>query len=95
MVWATWWAWWILALLLALLELAAPGYILLGFAAGAAATGLLLLAGGPLAAWLSAAFPALLLAFALLSLAAWIAIRRAAGLRKGQIRVFDHDVNED
>ena len=62
---------------------------------GAGATGLLLLAGGPFAGWLVGAPAALLLVFAGLSLAAWIAMRRGLGVRRGQIRTFDRDINED
>ena len=95
MIWSAWWAWWIGALLLAILELAAPGYIFLGFAIGAAATGALLLVGGPLAGWLAASPAGLMVLFAVLSLVAWIALRLALGVRKGQITLFDRDINED
>lgn len=95
MLWQMWWVWGVAALALAILEVLAPGYLFLGFAIGAAATGILLLAGGPFAAWLAASLPLLLLFFALCSLASWIALRRVLGVRKGQVKVWDRDINDD
>ncbi len=90
--WSLWWVWMVGAILLAVLEVIAPAQIFLGFAAGAAGVGLLLLIGVP---GLAGSLPATLLAFAVLSLIAWIATRRLLGIRKGQVTVFDHDINED
>jgi|APFEC2959095136_1045048.scaffolds.fasta_scaffold00103_56 membrane protein implicated in regulation of membrane protease activity len=95
MLWQMWWVWGVAALALAILEVLAPGYLFLGFAIGAAATGILLLAGGPFAAWLGASLPLLLLFFALCSLASWIALRRVLGVRKGQVKVWERDINDD
>lgn len=72
-----------------------PGIFFLGFSVGAVLTGLVLLAGGPFAAWLGASLPFTLLFFALLSLISWIVLRRVVGVRKGQLKVWDRDINED
>ena len=95
MIWAVWWAWLVAALALGILEIFAPGFIFLGFAAGAAVTGLLLAVGGPLAGWMAGSLPMTLLVFAVLSLVAWVALRRVVGVRKGQVKVWDRDINED
>ena len=66
-----------------------PGFIFLGFAVGAVLTGLLvatgLVAAGPMA---------LLLIFAVLSVIAWLALRRTMGIREGQVKVWDRDIND-
>lgn len=95
MIWSLWWAWMIAALTLAFLEVLIPGYIFLGFAIGAAATGLALGVGGPMALWLGASLPMTLLFFAVVSLVAWLGLRRALGIRKGQVKIWDRDINED
>ncbi|AHD01235.1 NfeD family protein [Leisingera methylohalidivorans] len=86
--WALWWVWGATALALAILEVLVPGFVFLGFAIGAAAVGLLLLAGAGLG------LPPLLLIFAVLSLAAWLVMRRYFALPKGQVKTFDHDIND-
>lgn len=88
-LWTLWWVWLSAALILATLEVLIPGYIFLGFALGAAAMGLLMLLG------LSAAGFALTFAiFAVLSLLAYLGMRRFFSLRKGQVKVWDTDINE-
>ena len=84
-----WWVWIAAALLLAILEVLAPGFIFLGFAIGAAVVGLMVL--GP-ASLLSA--PMLLLMFAALSLAAWLLLKRFFSMPSGQVKNFDHDIND-
>ena len=91
-MWATWWIWMIGALALGFVEVLAPAQIFLGFAVGAALTGLALLLGVP---GLATSFPLTLTVFAVLSLAAWIVTRRVLGVRKGQVKVWDRDINED
>lgn len=89
-LWQMWWAWVVLGFGLATLEVFLPGYIFLGFAAGAIITGLLVAAGlGSLGLGLTVCL------FALLSLAAWFAIRGAMGKRKGQVKIWDRDINEE
>jgi membrane protein implicated in regulation of membrane protease activity len=89
-MWGVWWVWMTGALVLAFLEVMVPGYIFLGFAIGAAVTGLLLLVAGPFVG-----LPGLLVIFALLSLVAWIALRQVLGVRQGQVKFWDRDINED
>lgn len=91
-MWSVWWVWVVGALTLAIVEVLAPAQIFLGFAVGAALTGLALLIGVP---GLAGSLPATLLVFAILSLVAWITIRKAVGIRKGQVKVWDRDINED
>ncbi len=93
--WDAWWAWMAAGLALAILEVLAPGFIFLGFAIGAAIVGLVLLIGGAVAGWLSASLPLMLVVFAVLSLIAWLVLRRVAGVRANQSRIVDHDINDD
>ena len=94
-MWSLWWVWVIAALALGFLEVLVPSWAFLGFAIGAALTGGILGVGGPLATWLAGSLPATLLVFAFLSLVAWLALRRAVGVRQGQVKVWDRDINED
>lgn len=91
-MWATWWIWIIGAIALGFIEVLVPAHIFLGFAVGAGLTGLALLFGVP---GLAESLPMTLLVFAALSLAAWILTRRVLGVRAGQVKVFDRDINED
>jgi membrane protein implicated in regulation of membrane protease activity len=84
-----WWVWLATALVLAILEVLAPGFIFLGFAIGAAVVGVALL--GPLQLL---SVPMILLVFAALSLIAWLALRRVFALPKGQVKTFNHDIND-
>jgi len=77
------------ALILATLEVLIPGYIFLGFAIGAGVMGLLILVG------VSASGLAItLVIFAVLSLVAYLAMRKFFGLKTGQVKVWDTDVND-
>ena len=87
-----WWVWIIGALALAILEVLAPAQIFLGFAAGAAGVGLALALDIP---GLAGSVPAISLLFAVLSLIAWLLLRPLMGVRKGQVKHFETDVNED
>jgi membrane protein implicated in regulation of membrane protease activity len=84
----TWWAWVILGFALGVLEVLAPGFIFLGFAIGAVLTGVLVGLGIP------AGLPALILIFAVFSVVAWLVLRRAVGVREGQVKVWDRDIND-
>lgn len=89
MMWNVWWVWIVAGFALGVLEVLAPGYIFLGFAIGAVVTGILVglgLMGGSL--------PALLLVFAIASVLAWLALRRTMGVRKGQVKLWDKDIND-
>lgn len=89
MLWTEWWVWMIAGAVLAILEIMIPGFILLGFAVGAALTGLLLWLGV-----LGASLAMLVLVFAVTSLIAWLVLRRVVGVRHGQVKVWDRDINE-
>ena len=88
-LWTEWWVWMSAALALATLEVLVPGWIFLGFAAGAAAMGVLLLLG-----LTGLSLPVTLVIFAVLSLVAYLAMRRIFGLRHGQVKIWDRDINE-
>ncbi|ARO13383.1 hypothetical protein BVG79_00021 [Ketogulonicigenium robustum] len=85
---ATWWVWVCLGVVFAIIEVVVPAFIFLGFAIGAVLTGLIVLAGVLSLPWLA-------LAFALLSLAAYILLRRMFGARKGETRTFRDDINDN
>ncbi|WP_170480312.1 NfeD family protein [Ruegeria arenilitoris] len=87
--WLTWWIWIAAAISLAILEVFLPGFIFLGFAVGGAATGILLLISG-----MTPTLPVLLLIFAALSLIVWLVLRRMFAMPHGQVKTFDHDINE-
>lgn len=84
-----WWVFVVGGVAIGILELLAPGYIFLGFAAGAIATGLLVWAG-----LLAGTLPLSALVFAGLSVLAWVLFRALLGQRKGQVTRIRHDVNE-
>ena len=84
----TWWAWVILGFALGVLEVLVPGFIFLGFAIGAVVTGIIVGLGVP------AGLPALILIFAVVSVVAWLVLRRVVGVREGQVKVWDHDIND-
>lgn len=86
-MWTESWFWFAAALVLGILEVLLPGFILVGFAIGAGLVGLLLLTG------ISLGLPAVLLVFAVVSLAAWLVLRRLFRLKTGQVKTFDHDIN--
>jgi inner membrane protein len=92
---AQWWLWMSAGLVLAIVEVFAPGFFFLGFAAGAALTGLVLLAGGPFASWLAGSTAYLFVFFAIVSLLSWLALRRVVGVRRGQLKLWSRDINED
>lgn len=89
-LWQEWWVWVVVGVTLAVAEVMLPGFILLGFAIGAALVGLLLLLG-----LLGGNLFVLILIFAVASLVSWIALRRLVGIRKGQVKIWDRDINEN
>ena len=84
----TWWAWVILGFILGILEVALPGYIFLGFAIGAVLTGIVVGFGS------TAGVTALLLVFSVTSVVSWIILRRLVGVREGQVKIWDRDIND-
>jgi inner membrane protein len=88
-MWAIWWVWVVAGLALGVLEVLVPGYIFLGFAIGAVLTGIGVGLG------ILGTNPAFLaLAFAVMSLIAWLVLRRVMGVRTGQVKVWDRDIND-
>lgn len=89
MIWHIWWVWIAAALVLAILEVLAPGFIFLGFAFGAAAVGVLIALGLPLG------LPWLLVIAASVALLSWVLMRKFFGVRKGQVKYINTDINEN
>ncbi|MFV0409322.1 MAG: hypothetical protein ACK5LJ_06400 [Paracoccus sp. (in: a-proteobacteria)] len=90
MIWLNGWTWLVIGFVLAALELVAPGYIFLGTAIACALAGLALLSG-----LFAPGLPALLLIIAVLSGVIWYLLRRLVGVRHGQVRIWDRDINDD
>lgn len=88
-LWQTWWIWMVAGITLAIFEVFVPGYVFLGFAGGAVLTGVLFLIA-PSIGLAPAVF-----VFAVASLAVWLVGRKLMGVRTGQIKVIDRDINED
>jgi len=88
-MWNVWWVWIVAGFALGVLEILAPGYIFLGFAIGAVLTGVLLGLGV-----LGGSLSLLLLVFAALSLASWLALRRSMGVTEGQTKIWHKDIND-
>lgn len=87
-LWHLWWVWLAAALGLTILEILVPGFIFLGFAIGAALVALLVLLP------LNLGLTALLALFTLLSLAAWVILRRLFRAPDDQSRVIREDINK-
>ncbi|WP_417278752.1 NfeD family protein [Celeribacter sp.] len=85
-----WWVWAVAAIALMGLEVLAPGFIFLGFGVGAGIVALLLAVG-----LFGSNIAVILLIFAVLSLVAWLVMRQVFGVRKGQVKVWDKDINDD
>jgi hypothetical protein len=51
--------------------------------------------GLPPAAWIAASLANALLFLACVSVVAWVLMRWFLGVRKGQVKVWDRDINED
>ena len=86
--WSVWWVWVVFGVALGVLEVLVPGFIFLGFAIGAVVTGALVgigVLGGNVAL--------LVLVFAVLSLLAFLVLRRVVGVTEVQTKVWDKDIN--
>ncbi|MDO5705799.1 MAG: hypothetical protein Q4G49_12120 [Paracoccus sp. (in: a-proteobacteria)] len=90
MIWSNGWLWLIAALALAALELALPGWVFVGVAVATALMGLALLAG----IW-TGGLPMALVVTAILSGVIWLLLRRALPHSRGQVRVWDRDINDN
>ena len=85
-----WWIWMAAGLVLAIAEVLIPAWIFLGFAVGAFLMGVMIALG--IGTGLSLAWALVL--FAVLSLIAYIALRQIFGIRRGQVKVWDRDIND-
>ncbi|SEL14761.1 NfeD family protein [Pacificibacter marinus] len=89
-IWSLWWIWGLGAVALLVLEIMAPGFLFLGFGVGAAVVSALLGFG------IAPLNPAVLvLIFAVVSMAAWFGMRSVFGVRKGQVKTWKTDINDD
>lgn len=89
-LWQEWWVWLTAGVVLAIIEVALPGFIFLGFAGGAVLTGIGIWAG-----FLGGSLSTLLFVFSVASLAMWAALRAVFGRRLGQVKIWDKDINEN
>jgi len=78
------------ALVLAIAEVLIPGWIFFGFAMGAFFMGSMIWLG--IGAGLSTAWAFVI--FAVFSLVAYILLRQIFGIRRGQVKVWDRDIND-
>lgn len=88
MSWYDWWVWGSAGLILAILEVVIPGYIFLGFAVGAFVVAVLLALG-----LTSFGVPTMLVIFAIISLVAFLALRRIFPHSSGNVKVWEDDIN--
>jgi len=89
-MWGIWWVWVVGGFGLGVLEVLVPGFIFLGFAIGGVLTGVLVAVGV-----LGANLPVLMLVFAVLSVSAWLGLRATMGVRRGQVKLWDRDINDN
>lgn len=89
MMWQNGWLWLIAALVLAGIELLLPGWVFMGIAAAVGIMGLALLAG----LW-TGGLPMALVVTAILSGVIWLILRRAMGVQRGQVKIWDRDIND-
>lgn len=74
-----------------IIEIFAPGFVFFGFGVGALLVAVLL----GLAPSLIPTVAIAVLVFAVASLIAWLVTRKLAGERKGQVKIWDTDINDD
>ncbi|WP_299048556.1 hypothetical protein [uncultured Tateyamaria sp.] len=91
-LWSIWWVWIVAALVLAMIEVFVPAFVFLGMAIGAVVVGVAL--GFGALGWIGAGLPALLLLFAVSSVVAAVALRNVIGVRRGQVKIWDRDIND-
>ena len=83
-----WWVWLCIALVLAIAEVMLPGFIFLGIAIGAVGMALLV-------AIVPGVSPALMaVLFGILSLTAWLVLKRIFRARDGAARIIHDDINK-
>ncbi|HPE25710.1 NfeD family protein [Albidovulum sp.] len=89
-LWQEWWVWLTAGAVLAILEVALPGFIFLGFACGAVVVGIAIWAG-----FLGGSLSALLLAFAVASLACWVGLRKFFAHKHAKPKIWEKDINDN
>lgn len=89
-----WWIWAAAGLALAILEMLVPSYLFLGFGIGAGIVALVVLNASMNGA-AALGIPALILLFAVSSLISWYGLRRIFGARKGQVKIWERDINDN
>lgn len=87
-----WWAWAMAALILLICEILFPAFVLLGLSIGAGFISILLLIGGRTFVGGTVALEFLI--FSIASLVAWLLLRQFFKLPTGQVKNFDHDIND-
>lgn len=90
-----WWVWIAAGLALAIVEVLVPGFLFAGFAVGAVITGVVVGLALPGMDWMTGSLTVSLVVFAVISVVAWLAMRAVLGVRQGQMKRIDHDINED
>lgn len=90
MWWQEGWIWVAAGVVLGAAEMLLPGFVLLGTAVGLALVGGLIWLGV-----LGGSLPLMLLVAALGGLAAWAFLRRVVGVRPGQVKLWDRDINDN
>lgn len=93
-LWNEWWVWAAAAIVLAIGEVILPSFVLLGFGIGAGLMAALLFFGGGVAEFVGGSIPVVFLAYAVMSLIAWLLLRRFLGVYRGQMKTFDKDIND-
>ena len=84
------WIWIAIGLALAALELALPGWFFLGAAIAVGLVGLALLAG----LW-TGGLPMALVVTAILTGVIWLILRRIYGTSRGEVTIWDRDINDN
>lgn len=84
------WVWMTAALVLGIAEVLIPGWIFFGFAVGAFFLAAMIWLG--IGTGLSLAWS--LVIFSVLSLVAYILMRQMFGIRRGQVKLWDRDIND-
>ena len=90
MLWQQAWVWIAGGIALGALEMLAPGFVLFGFAVGAVCVGILIWAGV-----LGTNLTVMLFVCAVIAVIAWLIARRVMGVRAGQTKIWDRDINEN
>lgn len=91
MSWLTiWWVWIAGAVVFGILEVLAPVFVFMGFAAGAAVVGLCLAIGISF----GGSVPLMIVVFAAISLIVSLALRKLLGTRQEEVKTFVNDIND-